>query len=197
MTIRRLLAVFLAGAISAALAGCGGGPSFIAQAGPDTPVVGPDSRAGMRLQAGDKLKITVYNEDKLTGEYEIDSSGALSLPLAGTVQAEGLTRPELEQLLSKKLSASRYLKNPKVTVDVANFRPFYVLGEVERPGEFPYRSGLNVMGAIAVAGGSTYRASQSYVLIQRAGEEEFQEYKLAPNVRVYPGDVVKIPERYF
>lgn len=157
----------------------------------------PNAVGGLRLQPGDKLKVTVFGEDKLSGEYEIDPGGSVSLPLAGTVQAAGLTKPELEQLLAKKFSSADYVKNPKVTVEVASFRPYFVLGEVEKPGEYPYRSGLDVVSAIAVAGGNTYRASQSRVLIHRSGEEGFHEFPLSPSIPVYPGDTVRVPERYF
>jgi len=151
----------------------------------------------LRLQSGDKLKISVFGEDKLTGEYEIDIDGRVSLPLAGTVQAAGITKAELERSLAKKFSSGNYIKDPKVTVDVAAFHPFYVLGEVEKPGEYAYRGGLNVLSAIAVAGGNTYRANRSVVQIQRAGESDFKEYPMEPNVPVYPGDLIRVRERYF
>lgn len=160
---------------------------------PDTP---PPPAPEVRLQAGDKLRITVFGEDKLSGEYEVDSGGVVSVPLAGSIRAAGLTKPELERSLTTKL-AGGYLRNPKVTVEVLTARPFYILGEVEKPGEYPYRPGLNIMSAIAVAGGNTYRASKSKVYIQRGGQGGFQEVPLGPTVPVYPGDIVKVPERYF
>ena len=150
----------------------------------------------LRLAAGDKLRVTVFGEDKLSGEYQVDSAGSLSLPLAGTIQGAGLTKAELEQALTAKLK-SEYLRNPKVTVDVVSFRPFYVLGEVQKPGEYQFRSGLNVLSALAIAGGATYRASTSKVLIQRSGSTEMTEYQQSPTVLVMPGDVVRVPERYF
>jgi len=189
--IFRLLAAV---AIAFSLAGCDSSP-IISATTPGAPA--PTSTSAMKLQPGDKLKITVFGEDKLSGDYEVDPSGAVSLPLAGTVQAAGLSKPELEQLLTKKFASEKYLRNPKVTVDISSFRPFYVLGEVEKPGEYPYKSGLNVMSAIAVAGGNTYRSSTSHVLIQRAGEQGFREFPLAPTIPVYPGDLVRVPERYF
>lgn len=149
-----------------------------------------------RLASGDKLRITVFGEDKLSGEYPIDVGGFVSMPLAGSVKAAGLTKVELEKALGSKLSGE-YLRNPKVTVEVASFRPFYILGEVEKPGEYAYKSGLNVMSAMAVAGGPTYRASNSKVLIQRGGVGAFQEHALAPTVPIYPGDLVRVPERFF
>lgn len=148
------------------------------------------------LQPGEKIRVIVFGEDRLTGEYEIDPAGFVSLPLAGTVKAAGLSKVELERELSKKFSGE-YLRNPKVTVDVTSFRPFYILGEVARPGEFPFKGGLNVMSAIALAGGSTYRASRSTVLIQHIGQSGFKEYPLSPTIPVFPGDLIKVPERYF
>jgi protein involved in polysaccharide export with SLBB domain len=148
------------------------------------------------LQSGDKIKITVFGEDKLSGDYQIDPGGFVSLPLAGTVKAAGLSKAELEQELAKKFRGD-YLRNPKVTVDIASFRPFYIMGEVEKPGEYPYRGNLNVLSATVIAGGPTYRASKSKVYIQREGETAFKEYPLSPAVMIFPGDLVRIPERYF
>jgi polysaccharide export outer membrane protein len=148
------------------------------------------------LAPGDKIKVVVFGEDKLSGDYQIDTGGAVSLPLAGTIEAAGLTKPELEQALTAKLK-SEYLRNPKVTVEVVSFRPFYVLGEVSKPGEYQYRSGLNVLSAIAIAGGASYRANNSTVLIQRSGTTEFAEYPQSPTIPVLPGDVVRVQERFF
>jgi protein involved in polysaccharide export with SLBB domain len=148
------------------------------------------------LHPGEKIRVTVYGEDRLSGEYEIDPGGYLSLPLAGSVKAAGLSKPDLERELAKKFR-SEYLRDPKVTVEVSSFRPFYILGEVAKPGEYPFKGGLNVMSAIAIAGGSTYRASRSNVLIQHIGQEGFKEYPLSPTIPVLPGDLVRVPERYF
>jgi len=196
MKINGLLVAFVATMV--ALAGCDSMPVVGPGAVDNLSRPGPGGATGaIRLQAGDKIRVTVYGEDKLTGEYEIDPGGSVSLPLAGTVEAAGLTKSELEQSLSKKFSSGAYLKSPKVTVDIATFRPFYVLGEVEKPGEYLYKGGLNVVSAMAVAGGGTYRASRSRVLIQRVGEQEFHEYPMSPTTPVYPGDLIRVPERYF
>ena len=149
-----------------------------------------------KLQPGDKIKVNVFGEDRLSGEYEIDAAGFVSLPLAGTVKAAGLSKVQMEQELAKKFRGE-YLRSPKVTVDIANFRPFYILGEVGKPGEYPFKNGLNVMSAIALAGGSTYRASRNNILIQHVGENGFKEYPLSPSIPVLPGDLIRIPERYF
>lgn len=190
VSVSRVCKALLCASLAMALANC------------DSVGVAPEDYSSLsaqpvRVQAGDKLKVTVYGEDKLTGDYVVDPGGSLSLPLTGTVQAAGLTKPELERVLTKKLASQKYLLDPKVTVDIAEFRPFYVLGEVEKPGEYAYKSGLNVSRAIAIAGGATYRASEGKVLIQRDGEKQFNEVTFAPSIPVFPGDVVKIPERYF
>lgn len=149
-----------------------------------------------RLQRGDKIRIVVYGEDKVGGDYEIDPGGFVTMPLAGTVHAAGLTTAAFQRLLTKKLR-SEYLKDPQVTVEVITFQPVYVMGEVERPGEYPFRTDLNVVTATALAGGVTYRGSRTTVEIRHAGEPAPREYPLAPTVPVFPGDTIKIPERYF
>jgi len=152
--------------------------------------------AAPKLQPGDKIQVTVFGEDKLSGDYQLDPSGLVSLPLAGTIKAQGLTQAELEQALAKKFR-SEYLKNPKVTVTITTLQPFYMMGEVQKPGEYPYKSGLNVLTAMAVAGGPTYRANRNTVEIQRRGETSMREYPVSVSVPVLPGDVIRVPERYF
>jgi protein involved in polysaccharide export with SLBB domain len=150
----------------------------------------------IRIEAGDKLKVTVFGEDKLSGDYQVNTAGYLSLPLAGSVKVSGMTGPELERALEQKFKGS-YLRNPRVTVEVLTFRPFFILGEVQKPGEYPFRTGLNVLSAIAIAGGGTYRANTSKVMIQRSGSNEIREFPQSPSVSVMPGDLIRVPERYF
>ena len=152
--------------------------------------------APAKLQPGDKITIYVYGEEKLSGEYQIDRSGQISLPLAGTIEAQGLTQSELEQALINKFRSS-YLKSPKVTVTIATLQPYYMMGEVEKPGEYGYKSGLNVLTALAIAGGPTYRASRSKVQIQRRGDTSMRDYPISATVPILPGDVIRVPERYF
>ena len=163
--IRGFLVCGAALALGLLVSGCAVGPLSEAE----QQSMAAAATAAPKLQPGDKITITVYGEDKLSGEYQLDQSGQISLPLAGTIEAKGLTQTELEQALSKKFR-SQYLKNPKVTVTIATLQPYYIIGEVEKPGEFAYRSGLNVLTALAIAGGPTYRASRSTVQIQRRGE---------------------------
>ncbi len=179
-------------ALSLLISGCG--TSSVSEA--EKQSFAAAASAPAKLQPGDKIKVMVYGESQLSGDYQLDQSGQISLPLAGTVRAEGLTQTELEQALSKKFR-SEYLKNPKVTVTIATLQPYYIMGEVEKPGEFQYRSGLNVLTALAIAGGPTYRASRSTVQIQRRGETGMRDYPISASVPIFPGDVIRVPERYF
>ena len=149
-----------------------------------------------RLQPGEKVRITVFGETGLSGEYQIDPAGFISLSLAGVVKAAGLTENELQQKLVE-LYSKEYLRNPKITVSVSEFRPFYIIGEVEKPGAYPYTSGLNVLSAIAIAGGTTYRASRSRIFIQHPGESGLREYTSSAAIPIMPGDIIQIPRRYF
>jgi len=176
--------------------GCGVGSSLGPVSEAEQKAIQEAAAGSPRLQAGEKIRVNVYGEASLSGDYQIDPSGFVSLPLAGTVKAAGLTQPELEQELTQKFR-TQYLRNPKVTVSVLEFRPFYILGEIEKPGAYPYTSGLNVLSAIAIAGGTTYRASKSTVLIQHPGEAGLREYPLTSSIPVLPGDIIRIPQRYF
>jgi protein involved in polysaccharide export with SLBB domain len=155
------------------------------------------SGVATRLQAGDKLRITVYGEDSLTGQYDINPAGYVSMPLIGAIRAAGRSQSEFGRDIASRYLRGGFLQDPKVTVTVAEFQPFYVLGEAERPGEYPFRSGLNVHTAVAMAGGFTYRASRSSVLIRHVGDEVWRQYSLAEPVPIAPGDVIRVPERYF
>jgi polysaccharide export outer membrane protein len=152
--------------------------------------------AAPKFQGGEKIRITVYNEPSLSGDYDIDQNGVISLPLAGTVKATGLTQSAFEQELARKYR-SEYLRNPKVTVSILQYRPIYIVGEVEKQGEYAFKPGLNVLTAMASAGGGTYRANRNYVLIQHFGETSMKEYPQSAATMVLPGDLIKVPERYF
>ena len=147
------------------------------------------------LQPGEKVKITVYGEEALTGEYDISPSGYVTMPLIGAVRAAGRSQSEFARGLEGKYRG--FLQEPHVTVAVSQFMPFYVLGEATTPGEYPFRSGLNVHTAVAMAGGFTYRASRSYVLIRHTGDDVWKEYSLTEPVPIAPGDLIRVPERYF
>ena len=149
------------------------------------------------LQPGEKIKITVYGEEALTGEYDVNPAGYVTMPLIGSIKAAGRSQSEFGKDLAGRYVRGGFLQDPHVTVAVTQFKPFYVLGEATNPGEYPFRSGLNVHTAVAMAGGFTYRASKSYVLIRHTGDEAWKEYPLTEPVPIAPGDLIRVPERYF
>lgn len=152
----------------------------------------PDYRFG----SADKVRVTVFNEPTLSGEFTVSSSGVLSLPLIGDIAVRGKTTSEVIAMVTRALAAG-YLLDPRVSIDVLTYRPFFILGEVTKPGEYPYSNGLTVMNAVATASGFTYRASKGKVFIKRAGELEEKQYKMKPDLVVQPGDTIRIGERYF
>jgi polysaccharide export outer membrane protein len=149
-----------------------------------------------RLGTGDKVQVTVYGEEDLSGPFDIDGSGNVRLPLIGQVRAAGLTVKELEIAVEQKLSKGM-LVNPRVSVAVTNYRPFSILGEVNKPGEYPYENGMTVLNAVAIGGGYTYRANDKFVFVRRKGALSEQELPADDRTRIYPGDTVRIEERIF
>lgn len=161
---------------------------------PDTELAGTD--ATYTLNAGDKLKITVFNVPEITGEYALSPTGEIGLPLLGRFKASGLTADRLTELITAQL-ASGYVNNPKVTVEVTNFRPFYILGEINHPGEFPFKPTMTIEQAIAAAGGYTYRAARHSAHLRRAGgPDQLIKFGEKP-IYVMPGDTIRIGVRYF
>lgn len=149
------------------------------------------------LGSGDRLKITVYGEQKLSGEYAVTSGGYISFPLIGNVAVEGRTLEQVQEDMRNSL-ASGYLQDPRVSIEVQNYRPFYILGEVEKPGEYPYVSGLTLEQAIAKAGGYTYRAKKKKILIKGANQLTEQSFAYRDKkILVKPGDTIRVPERFF
>ena len=149
-----------------------------------------------RLGSGDKIRVITFGEEALTGEFFVSGSGKVSLPLVGEVQAAGLTIPQVQIEVETALK-SGYLKEPRVSVEVLNYRPFYILGEVTKPGEYPYTSGLTVQNAVATAEGFTYRANKKKVFIKRADSSDEEPFELNGTTAVAPGDTIRIPERFF
>lgn len=189
----------LAGGLGAARAdeAAGGVPQMDMSTTTDVAAAGTASSgtSDYVLGSGDKLRVNVFGEEDLSGEVDVNGTGKVSLPLIGQVQAAGLTIDAFTEEVASKLREG-YLTNPKVSVEVLNYRPFYIIGEVTTPGQYPYTNGMTVLNAVAVAGGFTYRANEDKVLITRGDQKEV-EYKLTQAVKVLPGDIVKIPERFF
>ena len=153
---------------------------------------------GYRISGGDKLRVAVFDEPSLTGDFDIGLDGALSLPLVGSLDAEGKSPRDLESEIAAALSAGGYVLDPRVSVEVAQHRPFYILGEVQTPGEYPYVGDLTVEQAIAKAGGYTPRAARSEVVLRRADWPQAQRIRL-DNVPLLigPGDTIRVEEAFF
>lgn len=149
-----------------------------------------------RLGVGDKLKVEVFGEPELTGESEVNASGHVSLPLLGDVPAQGLTVDSFTQGLRGRLQQG-YIKNPKVSVNVLNYRPIYVQGEVRHGGEFGYKAGLSIADAVALAGGYTYRAVTTSIFLRRQGEGGGRNIPMDGSIPVLPGDNLLVEERFF
>ena len=148
------------------------------------------------LGAGDKVRVIVYGEESLSGEFFVSGGGTISFPLIGEVPAAGQNVTSLQEAIAARLRDG-YLKEPRVSVEVLTYRPFYILGEVNRPGEYPYTNNLTVMNAVATAQGFTYRADTKRVFVKRAVDASEQAYPLTSTTPVAPGDTIRIGERFF
>jgi protein involved in polysaccharide export with SLBB domain len=149
-----------------------------------------------KIGTGDKLRITVYGEDDLSGAFDVDGDGFVSAPLIGPVKVAGLSAHDAEQMLMAKY-ADGYLKEPRINVAVSQFRPFYILGEVNRPGQYPYANGMTVTNAVADAGGYTQKAVESGFYVKRNGETKEVYVEDGGNTKIYPGDIVRIDSSTF
>lgn len=167
-------------------------PFVAAQPGQGAPITDEHYRLG----TGDKMRVTVYGEEDLSGEFFVDGSGQVQLPLVGNVKAAGLTLHEFIVEVTTALKDG-YLKDPKVSAEVLNYRPFYIIGEVNKPGEYPYENGLNVLGAVALAGGYTYRANDNDIYIRRVGSKDEESFPADSATKIYPGDIIRVAERIF
>jgi polysaccharide export outer membrane protein len=197
----RARALFFTFVLSLSLVGCGSGagtaPSPLSAGatgagGVETPEV---VASVYKLGPADRIKITVFNHTDLSGEFSLDGAGNFALPLIGEVQGGGLTSRELEQRIQDRLKDG-YLIDPQVSIEVMNYRPFYILGEVKTPGSYPYVDNMNILNAVALAGGFTYRAKQNAFMLQRGGSNS-QAVTVNGSQSLLPGDIVTVQERFF
>lgn len=156
----------------------------------------PINSRDYRLDAGDKMKLTVFGEPSLSGDYVVGATGRMAIPLIGEINAKGQTAAEVEKQIEGKLKDG-YLRDPRVSLEVTTYRPFYILGEVNRPGEYPYTADLTVVKAVATANGFTYRANKNRVFIKHVGETEEKPYPAESTTIVAPGDTIRVAERFF
>ncbi|HYE49316.1 MAG TPA: polysaccharide biosynthesis/export family protein [Azospirillaceae bacterium] len=185
-TLRALLV-----AVAASLAACQSAPPPLEAA-----LANPGDAGEYRLGSGDKVRVIVFGQEQLSGEFAVDGAGRVAMPLVGEIDAKGLSARELEKRIAQRLSEG-YVKDARVSAEVLTFRPFYVIGEVNNPGQFPYASGMTALNAIAMAGGHTYRGRQDYVVITRTIDGKKQERQAPANTPILPDDVVQVPERLF
>ncbi|WP_254605097.1 polysaccharide biosynthesis/export family protein [Sphingomonas bacterium] len=148
------------------------------------------------LSGGDRVRVVVFGDASLGGEFTISGSGFISLPLIGEVDVRGLTSTQLQARIAARL-ADGYLKDPRVAVEVLSTRPFYILGEVNKPGQYPFADGLTMLGAVAQAGGYTYRAKTGRAFIKHAGQDVEVSRPVTATTMVAPGDTIRIKERWF
>ena len=160
------------------------------------PVKSALGEEGYVLDSGDKLRLVVYGQEELSGEFTIDPSGHIAVPLIRDVKAAGLTVRQLEDNITDQLQP-KYVKDPKVSVQVVEYRSVYILGEVRTPGKYPYVPNMTVLQAVAVAGGHTYRANESSAEVTRLENEKLKSFNLNANEMVKPGDTVIIKRRWF
>ncbi|HRD76949.1 MAG TPA: polysaccharide biosynthesis/export family protein [Hyphomicrobiaceae bacterium] len=195
--MRRSAAIGMMALIAATgmMAGCANEAPRLDQSEVGRRMAGAEPRL-YRLGVGDKVKLTVFGEGDLSGTFEVNGAGQLPVPLVGDISARDKTIGELRDAIAARL-AKGYLKNPKVSIEILSYRPIYVHGEVRSGGEFAFKNGLRIRDAVAMAGGYSYRANQTFVLVSRSGGAEEFRIDLPSDLAVMPGDNIRIPERFF
>jgi len=152
--------------------------------------------AGYRLDAGDKLRIVVYGQEGLTNTYAIDAGGSITMPLIGLVPARGRSPATLASEISAKLR-NGYIRDPSVAVEIESYRPFFILGEVQAPGQYPYVPNMTVESAVAIAGGFSPRAKRDVVTLTHTDASGAQRYAVPLGTSLSPGDTIYVGERWF
>ncbi len=162
------------------------------QASVSTPA---EANSAYKLGPGDEVHIAVFNEPDLSVQQKISANGQISVPLIGDVAANGLSTEELSHALAERFQ-NGFLRNPRVSVSVITYRPFYVIGEVNNPGAFPYTANLTIESAIATAGGFNHRASRNQVFVKHQGDMTEHAYPLTAAVDLQPGDTIRIGQSF-
>lgn len=171
----------------------------VATAAPVVPVVAAPvilHDPAYRLDAGDRLRIVVYGQEGLTNSYSVDAAGVVTMPLIGSVPARGCTPAELAASITSRLQ-NGFIREPYVAVEIEAYRPFFILGEVAAPGQYPYVPNMTAEAAVAIAGGFTPRAKRNVVTITRTNQTGQTRIVASPNAPLSPGDTVTIGERWF
>ncbi len=190
--MRQVLRTIAVLTMSALLSACG-----LASGGGDDTTAAIVGTSAYILSPGDKLKIKVFGEPDLSGEFQIDEAGKIAFPLVGEIRASGSTLEEFRLSLVENLTKG-YLRQPRVTADILNYQPINIIGEVRNAGQYPYRPGISAQDIAAIAGGYTYRADQGTLYIKR--DRNGDPITVSVNEGHYsimPGDTIRIPERFF
>jgi polysaccharide export outer membrane protein len=194
MRLRRLIAFSL---LALGLAACA---QVLPPAAEDHPVqiaaYAPVAESSYRLDSGDRLRVVVFGQEGLTNAYIVDGGGSISMPLIGLVHARGLTSAELSQAIVTRLKQG-YIRDPHVAVEIETYRPFFILGEVANPGQYPYVAHMTVETAVAIAGGFTPRAYHGSVKITRSVGNVLERSAVPTTYAVRPGDTINVVERFF
>ncbi|MGI4746549.1 MAG: polysaccharide biosynthesis/export family protein [Janthinobacterium lividum] len=161
---------------------------------PPLPVM---AEAPYQLGVNEQIRLITIGEDRLTGQFSVNDGGNIAVPLLGTIHADGLTTVELEQTIKQELQDRKILLNPSVSVEVLGYRPIFIVGEVVKPGQYPYQPNMTVLRAVAIAGGYTYRAQKDYASISRDLNGHDLDGRVTRGTSVRPGDVINIFERFF
>ena len=148
------------------------------------------------LAPGDRIAISVFGQPDLSVEFTVSDNGVLSYPLLGEIRIAGQTMPELEQRIVGGLRGD-YLINPEVTVSMVEYRPFFLNGEIERPGSYPYQPGLTLEKALALGGGLSPRAARNKILVKRASDLSGVTVNIKMSDPVHAGDVITVPQSFF
>jgi polysaccharide export outer membrane protein len=152
--------------------------------------------AAYTLGSGDKIRVTVYDEKDLSGDYDVNDQGFVALPLIGQVPVGGKSISDVEKAITSSY-AKDYLVNPRVSVEVLNYRPFFILGEVNKPNSYPYVSGMTVIQAVTLGGGYTPRADRNDIHIKHVNRPDTTEQPAKEDTVVLPGDTIRVGERLF
>ena len=148
------------------------------------------------LDTGDRVRVSVFGQEGVSNSYLIDAAGSVNIALIGPVPARGLSAPSLAQAIAARLRDG-YIREPRVSVEVEAYRPFYILGEVNAPGQYPYQPGMSVETAVAIAGGYSPRADKRNAMLTRAMNGAPVKSKVPLQTQLRPGDTVNVPERWF
>lgn len=164
---------------------------------PSAPLHQPTKDAAYHLQGNDVIRLHVYEEPELSGKFKLDSQGQIALPLTGKIDLKNRTETEAARVIETTLQQQGFLKHPKVALEIATARPYYILGEIGQSGRYEFQSGLTVYQAVATAGGYSYRADRHDIVITRKISGHTSKLQAVEQTPVYPGDVIEIGERYF